>query len=296
MRILNFGSLNIDYVYNVDHFVQKGETISASMLNVYAGGKGLNQSIALSRAGAEVWHAGAVGKDGAFLLELLKKEKVDTAFIKILADVQTGNAVIQNDCQGENCIILYGGANRSINQPMVDEVLNEFGENDYLILQNEISEVPYMAEQAHNKGMRVGLNPSPLDEKIFKINFDCIDCLILNEIEALSLVAGTSDKEEKKLLEAVTEYFPQAEIVMTLGEKGALAVKAGEIFRQEAYRVQAVDTTAAGDTFTGYYLAERLQGSGINESLAIAAQASAIAVSRKGAAPSIPLKEEVLNF
>ena len=111
MKILNFGSLNIDYVYSLNHFVQKGETITSDKLNVFAGGKGLNQSIALSRAGGNVYHAGAIGADGVFLEEVLNEAGVDTRFLMKCEDVRTGNAIIQKDRGGDNCIILYGGAN-----------------------------------------------------------------------------------------------------------------------------------------------------------------------------------------
>ena len=136
MRVLNFGSLNIDYVYSVDHFVQKGETISSSMLNVFSGGKGLNQSVALSRAGVEVYHAGMIGMDGLFLVELLEDAGVDTRYVVRSKDVRTGNAIIQNDSQGDNCIILYGGANQAVSKEMIDNVLKEFGSGDWLVLQN----------------------------------------------------------------------------------------------------------------------------------------------------------------
>ena len=106
MKVLNFGSLNIDYVYSLDHFVQKGETISSDALHIFPGGKGLNQSVALGRAGVTVSHAGAVGKDGDFLLELLKESCVDTKYIQVLEGIQTGTAIIQNDKSGDNCIIL----------------------------------------------------------------------------------------------------------------------------------------------------------------------------------------------
>ena len=140
--------------------------MSSESLQVFSGGKGLNQSIALSKAGADVWHAGAVGAgDGDFLIEQMKKAGVHTELIEHL-DGQTGHAIIQKDPAGQNCILLYGGANQRITKEMVDRVLTQFEADDFLILQNEISEIGYIMEKAHEKGMKIVLNPSPMNAKI----------------------------------------------------------------------------------------------------------------------------------
>lgn len=151
MKILNFGSLNIDYVYSVDHFVQKGETISSSQMNIFSGGKGLNQSVALGRAGAKVFHAGRIGKDGEFLVEQLKEAGVNTDLVVVDEDCSTGHAIIQNDAEGDNCILLYGGANQRITKEQIDAALEQFDAGDYLVLQNEISNLPYLMEKAQKK-------------------------------------------------------------------------------------------------------------------------------------------------
>lgn len=293
MKILNFGSLNIDYVYSVEHFVQKGETLSSDMLNVYSGGKGLNQSIALSRAGLPVYHAGMIGEDGTFLENMLKDAGVNTQFLYKSSEVRTGNAIIQNDKNGDNCILLYGGANQAITKDMIDQVLANFEAGDWLVLQNEICEIPYIVEQAHHKGMKIMLNPSPMNDRIYELCLDYIDVFILNEVEAQGLVGTTDDVQ--KLQSKLKEKFPNAEIVLTLGEKGSMYL-GEESVQQEIYSVKTVDTTAAGDTFTGYYLAGRLQEMSVKETLNMAAAASAIAVSKRGAAPSIPTKAEVIQF
>lgn len=295
MRVLNFGSLNIDYVYSVKNFVKKGETISSDTLNVYGGGKGLNQSIALSRAGSKVFHAGAIGTDGMFLQDMLKQAGVDTRYLKVSESVRSGNAIIQNDSQGDNCIILYGGANQEITKEMVDEIIDSFDEGDCLVLQNEISEIPYIVERAHERGMKIILNPSPMNEQIFKINLRYVDCFIVNEGEAKGLAKDES-LEENELLEHLRSEYPEAEFILTFGEKGSVYLGKEGVIRQKAYHVKVEDTTAAGDTFTGYFLSCRFLGMTISKSLDMASRASAIAVSRKGAAPSIPAKEEVLVF
>lgn len=291
MKVLNFGSLNIDFVYSVDHIVQRGESLSSDELHVFCGGKGLNQSIALSKAGAEVYHAGLIGEDGAFLKEILKASGVHTQFVEIKGDIRTGNAIIQRDKNGDNCILLYGGSNCAVTQRMVDEVLEHFHEGDMLVLQNEINQLSYLMKRAHEKGLVIALNPSPVDRDILKLPMEYVQYFILNEIEAGALTGGAQEKE--KILECLVKRFPNAEFVLTLGEGGSVYAKGTVRITQGIYRVPVLDTTAAGDTFTGYYLASVINGLSVSAALKTAAKASAIAVSRKGASPSIPDRVEV---
>lgn len=298
MKILSFGSLNIDYVYSVPHFVKKGETLSAKELNVYTGGKGLNQSIALARAGVETYQAGAIGTDGMFLLEQLKEAGVKTDLVKILDDVRTGNAIIQNDDEGDNCIVLFGGANQAITKEQVDEVFKDFTNEDYLLIQNEINELSYIVEKAKEEGMKIILNPSPMNEKIMKLPLDQIDYFILNEIEAMQILKMDKPEEidGKYIASLLHERFKDATIVLTLGSEGSVCISDDEYVEQSIYKVKAIDTTAAGDTYTGYFIAGILNGKTIKESMDIASKASAIAVTRQGAAPSIPVLEAVEEY
>ena len=298
MKILSFGSLNIDYVYSVPHFVKKGETLSAKELNVYTGGKGLNQSIALARAGVETYQAGAIGTDGMFLLEQLKEAGVKTDLVKILDDVRTGNAIIQNDDEGDNCIVLFGGANQAITKEQVDEVFKDFTNEDYLLIQNEINELSYIVEKAKEEGMKIILNPSPMNEKIMKLPLDQIDYFILNEIEAMQILEMDKPEEidGKYIASLLHERFKDATIVLTLGSEGSVCISDDEYVEQSIYKVKAIDTTTAGDTYTGYFIAGILNGKTIKESMDIASKASAIAVTRQGAAPSIPVLEEVEEY
>ena len=297
MKILSFGSLNIDYVYSVPHFVKKGETLSAKELNVYTGGKGLNQSIALARAGVETYQAGAIGTDGMFLLEQLKEAGVKTDLVKILDDVRTGNAIIQNDDEGDNCIVLFGGANQAITKEQVDEAFKDFTNEDYLLIQNEINELSYIVEKAKEEGMKIILNPSPMNEKIMKLPLDQIDYFILNEIEAMQILEMDKPEEidGKYIASLLHERFKDATIVLTLGSEGSVCISDDEYIEQSIYKVKAIDTTA-GDTYTGYFIAGILKGKTIKESMDIASKASAIAVTRQGAAPSIPVLEEVEEY
>lgn len=298
MRVLSFGSLNIDYVYAVDHFVSGGETISARELYVYTGGKGLNQSIALSRAGTTVFHAGAIGTDGQFLLEALSEAGVNTEYIRVRQDVRTGNAIIQKNVEGDNCILLYGGANQAIEREQISDVFGHFADGDYLLVQNEINHMPYIVEKAKEAGMKVVLNPSPMNEKVLALPLHSIDFFVLNEIEAFQILDENYEEEfdGKELAERVKAKFPNATIVLTMGSRGSVCVTGMECILQPAYKVKAIDTTAAGDTFTGYFLGGLLAGRTLADSMKLAAKAAAIAVSRAGAAPSIPDMAEVEAF
>ncbi|MFR5355321.1 MAG: ribokinase [Clostridia bacterium] len=298
MKVLCFGSLNIDYTYKVPHFVKKGETLASERLQVFGGGKGLNQSVALAKAGTEVYHAGSIGQDGMFLLDMLKDAGANTDFVKILDTVRTGNAIIQNDKSGDNCIILYGGANQALTREQVEEVMSHFESGDYLVLQNEINELGYIVEKAHEKGMIIVLNPSPMNEKILALPLDVINYFILNEVEAAQIL-GKEDKGEEsweQIADDLLKKFPQATIVLTMGSEGSVFKNQKETVCQSIYKVQAVDTTAAGDTFSGYFIGGILGGLSAKEAMDQASKASAIAVTRKGAAPSIPLLAEVQNY
>ena len=215
MKILNYGSLNIDYTYSVDHFVRGGETMSSEEMHVFSGGKGLNQSIALSKSGAEVWHAGAIGTgDGDFLIRQLKEAGVNTEYISVL-DGKTGHAIIQKAKDGGNCILLFGGANQQITREMVDGVMDHFEKGDYLVLQNEISEIGYIMERAREKGMVLVFNPSPMDDKISSYPLEYVDYFLLNEIEAGDICGEQGSSEE--LLQKLSDKFPASKIVLTLG-------------------------------------------------------------------------------
>lgn len=294
MRILNIGSLNIDYVYDVDHFVERGETISSTGRGVFAGGKGLNQSVALGRAGAEVTHAGLVGAEGAYLCDLLAQAGVDVSCVRVLDDCPTGHAVIQRDAGGDNCIVLFGGANARVDEALVDSALDVCERGDWVLLQNETGALSHAISEAHARGMRVVLNPSPADDRLLECPLDLVDCFVLNEGEAMRLSGATCHGAE--LLDAMRVRFPGAQVVLTLGERGSVAADPdGPVVSQSARRVEAVDTTAAGDTFTGYLLAQLSEGATLARALEVASTASAIAVSRPGAAPSIPTLDEVVG-
>lgn len=291
MKVLSFGSLNFDYVYEMDHFVQPKETISSLRYSRHFGGKGLNQSIALAKAGMEVYHAGMVGIDGQPFIDYLQKYGVRTDYLISHESLSTGHAIIQV-AHGENCIILHGGANEAIGFEQVDDVLKQFEKGDLLLIQNEISSLAYLIEKAHEKGMRIAFNVAPMNDKVFQYPLHLVDYLLVNEVEAKEL-AKCDCKENEAIIMALQRAYPKAEMVMTVGSEGSYYIHGEEVIHQKAFKVEAKDTTAAGDTFTGFFLAMILQGSTIKEALQMASKASSITVTREGAAQSIPLMEEV---
>ena len=286
MAVLNFGSLNYDHVYEMDHFTQPKETQSSLSYIRNFGGKGLNQSIALAKAGVDVFHAGKVGNDGQDFIDYLKKYHVDTKYL-VKDDTQaTGHAIIEI-CKGQNRIILHGGANQDIDEGQIDETLKDFSKEDVLLVQNEISSMSYLIEKAHEKGMMIVFNTAPMNEKVFRYPLDKVDLFIVNEIEGAGLAKIETDDLEK-IIEALKETYPDRKFVLTAGESGSFYFDKDTCIRQDIYPVEAVDTTAAGDTFTGYFLASYLKDKDVKKALDLAAKASSITVQGKGAAQSIP--------
>lgn len=291
MRVLNIGSLNLDYVYSVDHIIQAGETESTDSRNIFLGGKGMNQSCSLAKAGAEVYHAGMIGQDGAAFLDVCREFGIHSEFIRVV-DVPTGHTVIQIDKNAQNSILLFGGANRALTEAYVEEVLSFFTADDILLLQNEVNLLPCIVDKAYEKGMRIALNPSPFDSRLAEVDLHKISVFLLNEVEGRQI---TGKEEEKDILAELRVKFPEASFLLTLGVKGAVYADRNQEICQPAFPAKAVDTTAAGDTFTGYFLAGVAEGVPMKEVLRRCAMASSIAVSRKGAVPSIPYREEVLR-
>lgn len=289
MKLVNFGSLNIDYTFRVSEIVRPGQTIDSLSEQCSPGGKGLNQSLAAARAGAEVCHAGSVGEDGAFLRQLLEADDVDCRFLRTV-ETGTGKAFIQVERSGQNCIVLSAGANRTNTREFCDTVLSEFGPGDILLLQNEINEIDYLIECGAQRGMTVVLNPSPMNEGVLACDLSKVSMFILNEDEGALL---TGAKSEEDILTGLEQKYPNAKIILTLGDKGSTYAFHGERVHQASFPVETVDTTGAGDTFTGYLLAGYMKGEPMDKCLETAARAAAIAVTRHGAARAIPRKEEL---
>lgn len=290
--ILNFGSVNIDNCYQVRDFVRAGETISALEVTRHAGGKGFNQSVALARAGAKVCHAGCIGEDGLFLRDMLRAAGVDTDYLRV-TDTPTGNAIIQVNSRGENCIILYTGANGSVTKDFADEVLERFGPEDLLLIQNEISSLPYIIDKAKEKGMRIAFNPSPMNSGVTQEMLGAADWLFVNQVEA-SEITGAEGREN--CLRALSALFPHTAVIMTLGSDGVVYRDEKQSLSHGIYPVNTLDTTGAGDTFTGFFLGALASGGSVEYALELASKAATISVTRHGAAESIPTLNEVLQF
>lgn len=289
MKIYNLGSLNIDYVYAVDHFVAAGETLSSDSMTVFPGGKGLNQSIALARAGAQVIHGALLGDSGEFLLETMADSGVDVSRIEKIPG-SCGHAIIQVDKTGQNCILLFPGTNHRIDRSYAEQFLADAGPEDILLLQNEISGLEEIFAIAHEKGIQIAFNPSPIHPSLKKLPLSHVNLWFCNEIEGEALF-GSSDPIE--IAENFTQQYPDSNLILTLGKKGSIFVRGDQRIAQSAFKTETVDTTAAGDTFTGYFLAAVCAGKEIAEALAEASRAAAITVSRQGASQSIPWRNEI---
>ena len=284
MKILNFGSLNIDYVYRVPLMVCPKETLACDGMEQFLGGKGFNQSVALARAGAPVFHAGLIGEDGGVFLDACREYGIDAGHIRRIPG-RSGHTIIQVDPAGENCILLYGGANRALDEAYIEQVLADFSAGDILLLQNEVNCLDVLIRAAHRRDMRILLNPSPCNEALDACDLRLVDCLLVNEVEGEQL-SGESDPA--RIPDAILRRYPGMSVLLTLGSRGAVFARQGQRVYQPAIRAgDTVDTTAAGDTFTGYFAAGLLEGLPVEQNLRRSA-AAGIAVTRKGASPSIP--------
>ncbi len=294
MRFLNYGSVNIDLIFTVDHIVKGGETLQSTSLTRSAGGKGANQSAALAKAGATVFHAGKVGRDGDFLLQLLTSYGVDVSHIRTY-DGATGQALIQLDANKQNAIILYSGGNGAIATDEIDQTLEHFGFGDVLVLQNEIVHIDYLIKNAKRRGMKVCMNVAPFDPSALSLPLELIDILVVNEIEGAGLANMRQTSDYKAILERLVTRYPASEILLTIGKQGCWYAFKDLRVHHDIYDTPVVDTTAAGDTFIGYYLASIARGCSIRQALQYASKAAGLAVSRPGAMASIPLAEEVFS-
>ena len=292
MAVINFGSINIDHVYQVAHFVQPGETISSSHYQQLLGGKGANQSIALAKAGSDVKHVGRIHESDAPFKQTMIKHGIDCRFVTC-TETPTGHAIIQVNSNGENAIVLFGGANLELSSQDILRALDVAQKGDWVLTQNETSCIDEVLTQAKENNLKVAFNPAPMTESVKALPHNCIDLLIVNEVEA-SEIAGVSDLDE------IESYFrkdwPHAEVLITLGKSGVRMLRAEETIDVPAFVVEAVDTTAAGDTFIGYFLSAYSQRVDAKSALTRACAASALAVTKVGAAQSIPSAEDVDAF
>lgn len=291
-KLVNLGSLCIDFVYSVPTLVKSGETVASAERQIFSGGKGLNQSLAAAKAGATVAHFGAVGSDGDMLVEALQTGGVDTTGVRRL-EGPSGHAIIQVDRAGQNAIIISGGSNRQISTLQIEQAINSLEPGDWLLLQNEINDVGVIMSKAAAAGARIAFNVAPPDERIFDYPIEVLSLLVVNEPEAMALARQDSTD---KAFDALVASFPRTHVVLTQGQHGLLCYdgERNEQWRLSAFAVEPVDETAAGDSFVGYLMASLVAGQTLAQALPRASAAGALAVTREGAAPSIPARDEVM--
>lgn len=285
MKILNFGSINKDFVYLVENFVQSGQTISSKKYEVFLGGKGLNQSVALAHSGANIYHAGCINKNDNSIIIQLNKWGVNTDNI-IKVEDPTGHAIIQVNDNGENSIIIHGGANHSISSEQIENTLNKFNSGDILVLQNEINKIEEIINRGYEIGMKIFLNPAPFTKEIINYPLQKLDTLIFNESEGFGLSSGEQDKT--KILKYLSKKYPSTKLLLTLGKKGSIYIYNNKVIEIPANKVNSVDTTAAGDTYIGYFISSYYKNNEVKESMEIASKAASISTTKMGGAISIP--------
>ena len=289
MKIFNFGSLNLDHVYRVSHLVKPGETLASHDYQMFVGGKGLNQSIALARAGANVSHVGCIGKDGDVLRQTLEENGVNPSFVERV-DGPSGHAIIEVDSKGENSILLYGGANQKNNADSISRVFEHISEGDILLMQNEINGIAEIIEQGSRMKCQIFFNPAPMSTEVMNYPLQNVDCFILNQSEAEAIVGYG---EPNEMLKRLRKQFPHSKIVLTLGPRGAIYQDAKQQIFIDAIPTEALDTTGAGDTFIGYFLAEVCRDNNIHGTLELACTAASHCIKKAGAADSIPYRADL---
>lgn len=290
MHIVNFGSMNIDYVYRLDEFLRPGETKAAKSRTIFCGGKGLNQSIACARSGLSTYHVGLIGTEGRFLKDKLDESGVHTEYIKD-SDAICGHAIIQVNNHGQNSILLYAGTNAMLTESLVDDVLGRFSKDDIVLLQNETNLIAQIMRKSAQNGIRIAYNAAPFSADVKDFPIHLVKWLFVNEIEGTSLSGQTDPQEAARRLR---QMYPNTDVILTLGADGCIYAGEEGYFKVPAEDVLPVDTTAAGDTFTGYYLYGIFNGFDALQSLQIASKACAVAITRFGASDSIPYRDEVL--
>lgn len=292
MQVFNFGSINIDHIYRVPHLVAPGETLASTSLTTVLGGKGANQSVALARAGCNVSHIGKLGDTDDWALTQLSDAGVDVSFVERAAQ-PSGHAIIQVDDTAENSIILHGGTNQSISADQLNTALSDAQPGDWLLMQNECNATDIAFQTAVDKGLHIAFNPAPMTPQVLQLPIHQCAVLIVNETEARML---GDDNNLNTALDKLAQQCPDTKIVLTLGAKGA-QLRHGETSRSvAAYAVNAVDTTGAGDTFVGYYLASLTTGHDDQSAAQRACAAAALSVQQQGATPSIPTIAQLDTF
>jgi len=292
--IFNIGSINIDYVYRVPHLVAPGETLASHSLSKVLGGKGANQSVAIAQAGAEVSHVGRISSTDTWALQQMSDLGVNVHNVET-SDEPSGHAIIQVDDAGENSIVLFGGANRQLTQNQLSQALSTATSSDWLLIQNECNGLEDVFALASEKQCPVAFNPAPMSSDVLELPLPQAHCLIVNEVEANGIV-GEKSLGAGALVQALVQRFPSSMVALTLGAAGVRLINDGDVTEIASPSVKAVDSTGAGDTFVGYFLANLVAGHAATDAARKACFAAALSVTKEGATPSIPSERDVVNF
>lgn len=289
--LVTVGSLNIDHVYQVEEISRPGETIHTLDYAKFSGGKGLNQSVAAARAGAKVTHVGCIGSEGQFLSDLLAESGVDVSTVLVRETIASGHAIIQVNRAGENSIFIYGGANQTVEASQLATVLDGREQPGWVLFQNETSEVPEMIHLAWERGWSLAYNPAPMADNLASgFPLDKVSILFVNQLEGEEL---TRFGKAEQIADHLLNRYAEMTVVVTKGADGAYCASTQESIAVDGIAVHPVDTTGAGDTFIGYFMAGYMKSGSAATALALANRAAAVCVTRAGAAASIPYAAEL---
>lgn len=298
-KICVIGSLNMDLVVSVDKMPKPGQTLIGDSFKEVPGGKGANQAVAMARLEGNVSMIGKVGNDGfgQTLINALKKDSVCTDYIK-MEQGPSGVALITVDKNAENCIVVAPGANFKLTESDIDYNIDAIKNSDIVVVQLEtpINTIKYALKKAKELGKYTILNPAPaikLEDELIKN----VDLLTPNETE-LEIISGISINNEEDLNKAAQEMINKGvvELIVTLGSKGSLYINKEKSIFKKAYKVKAVDTTAAGDSYTGALAVAFANGESTEEAMDFASKVGALSVQKEGAQSSLPTLEDVKNF
>jgi len=287
VKVHNLGSINIDHIFRLTHLPEPGETLQASAYSAELGGKGANQSLALAMGGAEVSHIGAMAEMDVHYIQPLIDAGVDMSQTDQTRPT-TGSAVVMVDeTSGENQIILNPAANREISELQINEALSLAAPGDWVLTQNETNNSEQFLRRAKSQGLNVCYSAAPFVAQTTISILPLTDLLIVNHLEAQALAST---------LNCAVEEIPVPQMVITLGAQGARYIGPAGDWTLPSPKVDAVDTTGAGDTFLGFFLAALTQGEAVQEAMLLAVNAAALQVTRKGTAEAIPSRAQVIEF
>ena len=298
-KICVIGSLNMDLVVNVDEMPKKGQTLIGSKFKEIPGGKGANQAVAASRLGGDVYMIGKVGNDGfgQSLLKQLKADKIKTDYVQI-EEGPSGVALITVDKNAENSIVVSPGANFKLEESDIDKCIDGIKESEIVVIQLEtpIDTIKYALEKSKELGKFTILNPAPavkLSDDIIKN----VDLLTPNETE-LEILSGVKIENEDDIKKAANVMIQKGvkQLIVTLGSKGSLYLDKDNVKFKKSYKVEAIDTTAAGDSYTGALAVAFSKGKDIDEAMDFASKVGALCVTNVGAQTSIPSLYDFMNY